>query len=46
MADKKVGIDVKKGYTPAHTPAKPDKEEAGYTPPKSPKEPQPSEKRS
>jgi hypothetical protein len=46
MADKKVDIDIKEGYTPTRTPAKPAKEEAGYTPSKSPKKPQLPEKRS
>jgi len=41
MADKKIDIDIKKGYTPPPTPAKPDKEGAGYTPPQSPKKPRP-----
>ena len=46
MADKKIDIDIKKGYTPTRTPAKPDKEDAGYTPSQPPKKPQPPEKRS
>jgi hypothetical protein len=39
MADKKTDIDIKEGYTPPSTPAKP--ADAGYTPPQPPNKPRP-----
>ena len=41
VAEKKTDVDIKKGYTPPRTPAKPGKEDAGYTPPQPPKKPRP-----